>query len=275
MDTQTLSLVEKLAGWQMEQPKIFSLFHIIFFVCILGATFLVVYFFKNCTEKTMKIVVLVIWLLFVIMEIFKQIIRSYQYGYFKYNWTEFPFQFCETPLYILPILLLNKNKKFQNILISFFATYVMFAGFALITLPFTGFTRYVILNVRTLLAHGFQFMIGTFLFAWNRNNMNLKSFLYGCIIFLIVVVIAITFNSIVDPKVEAEVNMFFLNPKYETTLLIMKRIQPHVHWIIFDLLYIVFFTIIAYLTLFVEYLVWYICSIIQLKVEKSKKLNCL
>ena len=269
------SIVDKLVNWQMETPTIFSWFHILFFVSILVATFLFVYYFRNCKTRTMKIIVLVIWLLLVIMEIFKQIIRSNQNGYFEYRWADFPFQFCETPLYILPILLINKNKKFQNVLISFISTYVMFAGLALITLPFTGFNVYTFLNIRNMLEHGFQFMLGVFLFAWNRDNMNLKNFLYGGIIFLIVVVIAITFNSIVDPLVNTNVNMFFLNPKYETTLLIMKRIQPHVHWIIFDLLYIIFFTIIAYLTLFVEYLVWYICSIIGLKAEKNKKLNCL
>jgi peptidoglycan/LPS O-acetylase OafA/YrhL len=266
---RTLSIVEKLVNWRMEQPKMFSLFHILFLVSILIATGLLIYFFRNCSNKTMKIIVLVIWLLLVLMEIGKQIIRSNQNGYFYYRWDEFPYQFCETPLYVLPILLINKNKKFQNILISFLATYVMFAGFAILLLPFTGFNWSVFLNIRNMLSHGFQFMVGAFLFAWNRKNMNIKNFLYGGIVFLICVAIAITFNSIVDPLTENWVNMFFLNPKYPTTLLIMKSIQPHVHWIIFDLLYIVFFTIIAFITLVVEHLVWYLCKFIENKSRKA------
>ena len=268
---RTLSIVEKLVNWRMEQPKMFSLFHIFFLVSILIATGLLIYFFRNCSNKTMKIVVLIIWILLVLMEIGKQIIRSNQDGYYHYRWDEFPYQFCETPLYVLPILLINKNKKFQNILISFLATYVMFAGFAILLLPFTGFNWSVFLNARNMLGHGFQFMVGAFLFAWNRKNMNIKNFLYGGIIFLICVAIAITFNSIVDPLTENWVNMFFLNPKYPTTLLIMKRIQPHVHWIIFDLLYIVFFTIIAFMTFVVEHLVWRLCILVSNKKQQKEQ----
>ena len=266
---RTLSLTEKLIGWQMEQPKMFSWFHILFFVLVFASLFLLVYFFRDCKEKTMKIIILVFWVLLVVMEILKQIIRSNQTGVYKYRWDEFPFQFCETPLYILPIFLINKNKKFQNVLISFLSTYVMFAGLAILTLPFTGFGKFVFLNIRNMLAHGFQFMIGVFLFAWNRKNMNIKNFLYGGIVFLVVTAIAITFNSIVDPKVTDQVNMFFLNPNYPTQLMILKRIQPHVHWVIFDLLYIVFFSILAFTTLAVEYLVWKLCALIKVKVRKS------
>ena len=269
LNMRTLSIIEKLVNWQMEKPSMFSLFHILFFISICIALFLLVYFFRNCSQKTMKIIVLVVWILLVFMEILKQIIRSNQTGVFDYRWDEFPFQFCETPLYVLPILLINKNKKLQNVIISFLATYVMFAGMAIVTLPFTGFGKFVILNIRNMLAHGFQFMLGAFLFAWNRHNMNIKNFLYGGIIFLIVVAIAITFNSIVDPRVDDWVNMFFLNPKYPTELLILKRIQPHVHWIIFDLLYIIFFSILAFTTLVVEYVVWKLCILIEKKVKRS------
>jgi peptidoglycan/LPS O-acetylase OafA/YrhL len=269
MNIRTLSIIEKLVNWQMEKPSMFSLFHILFFISICIALFLLVYFFRNCSEKTMKIIVLVVWILLVFMEILKQIIRSNQTGVFDYKWDQFPLQFCETPLYVLPILLFNKNKKFQNVIISFLATYVMFAGMAIVTLPFTGFSKFVILNIRNMLGHGFQFMLGAFLFAWNRHNMNIKNFLYGGIIFLIVVAIAITFNSIVDPRVDEWVNMFFLNPNYPSELMIMKRIQPHVHWIIFDLLYIVFFSILAFTTLIVEYLVWQLCHLIEKKAKKN------
>lgn len=251
-----MAFIERLYYWQMEKPKMFSAFHILLALLMYTLTALVIYFFSNTSRKNMKIIALIVWGLMLIMEVFKQLICSYNNGALVYNWSKFPFQFCELGLYVLPILILNKNEKLQNALISFLATFSMFAGLAILTLPFTGLNNNVFLNIRTLLAHGLQFLIGAYLFAWNRNNMNVKNFLYGSIIFIISVIIAITLNTIIDPRVPQNFDMFFLNGNYPTTLLILKHVQPLVPWFVFVLLYIICFYIIAFASFMVEHLVW-------------------
>ena len=266
-----MSFIERLFYWQMEQPKMFSAFHLIFAISIYLFTALMVFLFKDAKRRTIKIITLIVWIILIIMEVFKQLIYAYNgNGVLIYNWNVFPFQFCEMPLYVIPIFLINRNKTFENILTAFFATFIMFAGLAIFTLPFTGLAINVFLNARTMLGHGLQFMLGTLLFAWNRKNMNIKNFFLGSIIFIIGVIIAIALNTIIDPRVPQKVNMFFLNPNYETTLLIIKHIQPHVHWIIFDLLYIVCFYIIAFTTLVVEHLVWALCVFLSKKIKCKK-----
>ena len=257
----TLPIIEKLGTWEMEMPTMFGWFHIFFLVFFYLLTFLTILFFKDSPRRTMKTIVFIGWLSLLILELTKQLISTYWHG--RYYWANFPFQFCEVPLYVYPILLLNRNKKFENILIAFCCTFSLFGGFAILTLPFTGLNTLVFHSARTMIHHGIITVIGFYLFAWNRRQVTLKNFFKGSVIFLVVTVIAILFNLYVDKRVPDPVNMFFLNGEYPTELLIIKRIQPNVPWIIFVLLYIVSFYIIALLTLATEHFFWWICRLIQ------------
>ena len=258
---QTLPIIEKLGSWTMEPPTMFGPFHIFFLLFFYLLTFFVILCFKDSSRKTMKIIVLAGWLLLVLLETTKQLITVYWYG--RYYWANFPFQFCEVPLYVYPILLINRNRKFENILIAFCCTFSLFAGFAILTLPFTGLNDLVFHSARTLIHHGIITVIGFYLFAWNRRLVTIKNFFKGSIIFLVVTTLAILFNLYVDKRTPDPVNMFFLNGAYETQLLIIKHIQPNVPWFVFVLLYVLSFYVIALLTFAVEHLVWKLCIFVQ------------
>ena len=264
---RTLPIIEKLGSYTGEKPVMFSPFHLCFLIGFYLLTIIIILLFRNSRRCTMKLIVFIAWIILVIFEITKQLISCYWYG--RYYWANFPLQFCEIPLYIYPILILNRNKKIENALISFCATFSLFGGLAILTLPFTGLSTLVFHSVRTMVHHGIVMVIGFYLFAWNRRFMTMKNFFKGSVLFVITVIVAVIFNKLIDGRVEDKVNMFFLNPNYETTLLIMKRIQPHVHWIIFDLLYIIFFTIIAFTTFVVEHLVCRLCTFIEKKTHKA------
>ena len=255
---RTLPIIEKLGSWTMEKPSMFSFFHIAFLVFFYLLTFLVILFFRDSSRRTMKTIVFIGWLSLVVLETTKQLVSVYWYG--RYYWSNFPFQFCEVPLYVYPILLFNRNKRFENVLIAFCCTFSLFGGFAILTLPFTGLNTLVFHSARTMIHHGIITVIGFYLFAWNRRQVTIKNFFRGSIVFLVVTAIAILFNFYVDKRVPDPVNMFFLNSEYPTELLIIKHIQPHVPWIIFVLLYIVSFYIIALLTFAVEHFTWRLCA---------------
>ena len=264
---RTLPIIEKLGNWTMEKPTMFSPFHICFLIFFYLLTLLLILLFRNSTRKTMKLIVFIGWFLLVILETTKQLISLYWFG--TYYWSNFPFQFCEIPLYIYPLIFVNKNKKFENILISFSATFSLFGGLAILTLPFTGLAALVFHSVRTMVHHGIIMAIGFYLFAWNRHFMTLKNFFKGSIVLIVVSIMAIIINKIIDPRTAFKVNMFFLNPNYETELLILKRIQPYVSPFVFDLIYVLCFYIIALMVFGFEHFVWWICRSIQ----KRKRLK--
>ena len=237
-----MAIIEGLQNWTMKTPGLFGIFHIASLYIVAIVTALLVCLYRNADIKIMKRIVFISWILLVVFEVFKQLIVSHEGGEWKYNWYHFPYQFCETPLYVLPILLLVRNEKARNALIAFISTYVFFAGFALMVLPLTLYSEKVFFNIRTMLEHGIQVMLGIYLFAWNRKNMNAISFLQGSIIFIGTVIVAVILNSTIGIK-HPEINMFFLSKNNDSIILILKEIKPHVPWVIYLLSYLVGFTL--------------------------------
>ena len=249
-----MKLIEKFYEWTFEKPQVLSGFHVFFLILALVVAALLIIFFKDCKERTMKIILLISWVILVIFEVIKLLIFAYQIDHLKFHWGSFPFQFCETPLYLLPILIINKNKKVQHVLTTFFATYVFFAGFALMVYPDGLFSQHIILSIRTMIHHGIQVAIGLFLFVWDRKDINLKTFFIGSIILVFLTGIAITINFTAGRKYAAEavVNMFWISKDYPSKLMILKKLQPVVPYFVFVISYIVGFTFCAICSYFVE-----------------------
>ena len=251
----------------MNEPKVYGLFHISFILIDIIAATLLIILFRNSHEKIMKRIVFISWIALVIFEIGKQFLMSYHDEVLNYNWGAFPFQFCETPLYAFPILLFNKNEKVRNALISFISTYVFFAGLAIMVNPSTVMTGNIFLCIRQMFEHGVQIVVGLYLFAWNRKNTNLKSFAWGTLIFVIFVITAILLNVFIGNNVQQEFNMFYLNKNYDSVIIIVKDIKPHVPWIIYVLSYIVGFSALALATHYSEVGIYTLCKHIK---ENSK-----
>ncbi len=247
-----MNIIDWFEHWHMNEPKVYGFFHVFFILIDILAVVLLIIFFRNSKEKTMKRIVFISWIILVIFEIGKQILMSYDGESLRYNWGAFPFQFCETPLYAFPILLLNKNEKVRNALIAFLSTYVFFAGLAIMINPSTVMTGNIFLCLRQMIEHGVQVVIGLYLFVWNRKNANLVSFAWGSLIFVIFVIVAILLNVIIGNNVQDEFNMFYLNKNYNSVILIVKDIQPHVPWVIFVLSYFVGFSGLALATYYSE-----------------------
>ena len=267
-----MDFLGKLHEWTFEMPEKYGLFHISFLLLTFFITAILIIFLKNCREKTMKWIVFVAWFILVVFEIVKQFMMAYKYDHLEYAWGSLPFQFCEMPLYVFPILLINKNKKFQHALITFISTYVFFAGFALMVNPDRLFSIRVFLSVRTMVQHGTQVIIGLFLFAWDRENINIKTFLQGTIIFIVLTLIAILINSTLGKAKapEYQVNMFWISKDYDTNLMILKRIKPEVPYFVFVLSYLFGFGFCAICSLLVEYIFFDLCDWIGNATERRR-----
>ena len=268
-----MKIIDFFEHWHIVEPKPYGLFHICFILIDIIAAVLLIVFFRNSKEKIMKRIVFIVWITLVILEIGKQILLSYHDETLSYNWGAFPFQFCELTLYVFPILLINKNEKLRNILIAFFSTYVFFAGFAVMINPSTVMTGNIFLCVRQMIEHGIQFALGLYLFAWNRKNYSFRSFLWGIVVFLIAVVIAISINFIVESTTHEYINMFYLSKSYGSEIFILKNVQPYVPWIIYVLLYVISFTTIAFMTYLCEIGIYRLIKKIKRELLKEEKLQ--
>ena len=266
-----MAIIEGLQNWRMNTPKLFGGFHIIFLLLIFSLVAIMIHFFKDAKERTMKRIVLICWIILVVFELGKQLIYWYSDGTWQYQWYQFPFQFCETPMYVIPFLLFIKNERIKNAILHFLSTFAFFAGFALVILPISLYTSNVFLNIRTMVQHGIQVILGLYLFAWNRKNASIKSFFEGSYIFLIVLTIAVILNFTVG-KVVPNFNMFYVSKDYDSIISIVKYIKPYVPWFVFLLAYTLGFYFCAFASYLVEFESYRISVKLQLK--REAKVEC-
>lgn len=247
-----MRIIEKIDGWSMSPPKLYGWFHIIFLLLMVGVTIIICFCFSDSSTKTMKIICIISEVILLLLELIKQLVNSKVEGGFKYNWETFPFQFCETPMYILPFIIIIKNKKVQNMLISYMGTYALFAGLCIMVCPSTVLNSSIFANIRALVQHAIQVVVGIYLMIWNRKNFTIKNFLYASILFAVLCFVAIAINFIVENKTGAEMTMFYLSKDHESAILIVRKIKPYVPYFVYVLAYMVGFFACAFLTLLGE-----------------------
>lgn len=252
-----MNAFEKFVTWlqgTMTQPTLYGWFHLMFFALLVVITVVVCIRLKNATDKQVKIVVLIYAIICLILEVYKQIIFSHSgNGEWSYQWYAFPFQLCSTPMYIALLAGLIKKGKVQQSLYSYLATFGLLGGLLVMLYPGDVFISTIGINIQTMIHHGGQVFIGIFLIATKRVKIDFKTPLRALPTFLSLLAIALTLNLTVGPAVNGTFNMFFISPHYPCTLPVFNIIYDKVPYVVFLLIYIVGFTIGAYLvTLFVQ-----------------------
>jgi len=262
---------------QMERPPMFGAWHIVSLtLAVLLAAFMV-WKFKDCNDKTLRRVLLVFWVIIVALEAYKQIVFSMNSdgvtATWDYQWYAFPFQFCSTPMYLLPILIFAKEGKMRNAVVAYMATFSLFAGLAVMIYPADVFIGTIGINIQTMVHHGLQFVIGVFLVAHNRHHLNKRFFAWCMIVFSVLASVALIMNVIMHNVFLANgmddtFNMFFISPYHNCTLPILSEIYPLVPYPAFLLIYILGFALVSALVYTIEKTVVTICSKIKHRNDK-------
>lgn len=245
---------------KMTIPTSYGVFHIIFLIIVATTSFLLCKYFKDCSKSTFKRIIFITWILIFILEIYKQIIFSFNYDnesiIWDYQWYAFPFQLCSTPLYILPFIFLFKDGKIQQAAIAYTATFAFFGGLAVMIYPGDVFIDTIGINLQTMIHHGSQVVMGLFCLFHERKRLNFKYYIKGILTFLILLTIAVTSNIIVynifqKLSIDETFNMFYVGPYFPSTLPLLSIIYPLVPYIVFLLLYTIGFILISYIIFFV------------------------
>ena len=245
---------------EMTIPTSYGVFHIIFLLVVIMTTFLLCKYFKDCSETTFRKIIFITWIIIFTLEVYKQVIFSFNYNdnsiTWDYQWYAFPFQLCSTPLYILPLIFLFKDGKIHQAAIAYTATFALFGGIAVMIYPGDVFIETIGINFQTMIHHGSQVIMGIFCLVHERKRFNLKYYLKGIPVFIIVLSIAVLSNIIVynifqKLLIDETFNMFYVGPYFPSTLPLLNIIYPLVPYIVFLLLYTIGFTLISYIIFFV------------------------
>ena len=155
---------------------------------------------KDCSDGALRRFCVAVWLIILLFEIYKQLIYglSVEDGRFvwDYAWYIFPFQFCSSLLYILPIVAFAKSEKLRDACVAYLMTFSLFAGLAVFCYPGDVFTETVGVNLQTMVHHGSQILTGVFLAAKYKEKFERRFFFGGVAVFVVMTFVAMALNVV-------------------------------------------------------------------------------
>ena len=120
-------------------PSLFGGLHLSLIILSILAIVLAVRALKNVRERVFRKFLLVLWLVLVILEVYREIAFSLSVvnGVFiwDYAWYQFPFQLCGTPLYVIPIVIFAPEGKLRRACMSFLTVWSLFGGLTVMIYP--------------------------------------------------------------------------------------------------------------------------------------------
>ncbi len=263
----------------MECPTNYGWFHIMFILIFAVGTFIICKYFKDCNEKTVNIILLIAWIIVFLLEVYKQIDFSFSYengiAKWDYQFYAFPFQLCSTQLYILPFIFLLKEGKIRNAMIAYLVTFSFFGGLAVFIYPNDVFIETIGINIQTMIHHGLQVLLGVFIFVRNKDRIDLKFYIKGIFVFIVMLFTALLMNVIVrnilvNAGNDETFNMFYIGPYFECTLPLLSIVYSKVPYICFFLIYMLGFILISFIIYIVETNIYKLVLKIKDKYETQK-----
>lgn len=262
-----MSPLDQFLTWlqgAMPLPLMFGPFHLVSLITVIIVTIFVAMKFRKSGEKTLRIILLTMAITTMTFELYKQLVFTYHYdtvnqaSYWSYQWYAFPFHFCSIPMYIAPIAAFLKPGKVRQAIFNFLGTFGLFGGLAVMIYAEPVFINMIGISIQTMVHHGAQVVIGVYLIASRRVELNYKAMVGASIVFVIPVLMSIIMNVAfyqINGSSLGVFNMFWISPYFATDLPILSLIKPVVWYPIFVLIYIVGFILIATIILSISMLI--------------------
>ncbi len=234
----------------MTTPTNYGWFHLMFVGIAIATTILLCCLYRNCSDKTFRRIALIGWVVIVVLEIYKQLNFSYTFdrevGYhWTYQWYAFPFQFCSTPLYILPFVIFLKEGKVRDVFVMFMIVFSFFGGLVVFIYPNDVFISTIGINIQTMIHHGLQVVFGIYFAVYYRKKLSWTLWAKSILVFVGCITVAMILNVSVAPLISDTFNMFYISPFHECTLPILSMVYTMVPYPVFFLVYVLGFVLVS------------------------------
>ena len=221
---------EKLTNYldyKIDTPVMFGAFHILCIAMVIGLTVLLCKRYRKCDDKTFRTILFISWSAMVLLEMYKQI--NFSFGIsgddavWDYSWYAFPFQFCSTPIYILPFAIFGKDGKVRDAVLAFMATFSLFAGLTVYVYPEQVFISTLGIDIQTMVHHGLQVVLGIYITVRNKERLGWKFmrsgiYVLGALILSAIIMNEVAYYAFMHFGINETFNMFFISRHYECTL---------------------------------------------------------
>lgn len=253
-----MSLFEKLVfaiQREVDPPALYGAYHLIcVFLVILGTAALCIRL-RDAKWSTVCRILCLSLAAMVILELCKQLVLAMDVedgvAEWGYAWFAFPYQFCSTPLYVLPFAIFLPEGRVRNACLAFLSSFALFGGLVVMVYPGDVFSAYAVIDLQTMVHHGLQVVLGIFLAVHERHKLGRRYFLGAVAVFAVTVGVALLLDVgvhyalVAAGRGDVTFNMFFISPFHDCTLPLLSLIQPHLPYPVFLLMYILGFSLAA------------------------------
>ena len=234
---RTLENNIRILQFTMERPSMYGVFHIMSLISVILLSIILIKYAKN-KKKTIYIMSSIM----LMFEVYKQLSFSYNDFSWSYSWYAFPYQFCSTPMYVGLLYSLIKNKKVSEYLECFLMTYSLSAGVCVMLYPSTVFISETLINIQTMVHHGFMVAMGIYLLSKEKNITHIYNKAF--VVFFILSSIAIISNIITYyVNIDNGLELFYISPFHNSTLPVFSIIDENSPYIVFIISYYLIFSI--------------------------------
>ena len=247
--------IVELFDSKMVEPTSFTWFHLLSITLIVLATVFLCKRFGNSPVEQERKILLYVWCAMVALEIYKQLNFGLHYGdgtlSWDYAWYAFPYQFCSSPLYVLPFIVFMKDGRVRDAFIGFMAFFSLFAGITVLVYPEDALIDVIGINIQTMFHHGMQIVLGIFLAYRHYKKFSVRYFLDSVVVFAGFATVAmllnvIVYHTFVATGIDETFNMFFISPYFDCTLPILSMVYSAVPYPVFLFIYIGGFALVAF-----------------------------
>ena len=142
--------------------------------------------------------------------------------------------------------------KVSDALMSYLATFSMFAGLCVMIYPGDVYTDVVGINIQTMICHGSMVTLGVYLLYSGKVKLEHKTVLKSAVVFAVCVALAVVMNEIAyrTGLLESHTfNMFFVSPYCDPSLPVYSLVQGVVPFPWSLVIYIAGFTLASWIIL--------------------------
>lgn len=238
--------IVELTAIKMVPPKPYGAFHLMFFIV---GMIVCVYFAKKLSktsDKQNKILLFFIGLFLLIIEIYKQLFYFYVVNNGHYDFSVFPFQLCDVPMFLCLIVPFVKNKKVEEAMYNFMVSYNLLGGFITFLEPSSLCRPYLMMTLHGFIWHLVLVFVGLYLAFSNRCLKSKKDFLTSVRVYGFLCVIALLLNVSLRGISEGKLNAFYLGPSI-SPIVIFSDISSRFGWFVNMIIFVSVITLGAYL----------------------------
>lgn len=253
---------------QFPAPQPYGAFHLFWLAMSIVLAIVLCALWKKGIIKDVRKVILVTSIIVIVLEMYKLINLSFGYKdgiTFNFPWYYLPMQFCSTPMFVGLLAGLTKGRA-HNHFCAYLATYALFAGLAVMLYPgdvlVTSNTASMGLStlgicIQTMICHGSMITLAIFLYYTKHVKIAHSTILKALPVFVLAVGFAITLNEIFH-SFGIFTNFFFFSAYYDSSLPVYSLVHNALRtwnypigFIISIFIYIIGFTLAAYITVLV------------------------